>query len=161
MDRLGSMRVFVQVVDSGGFAAAARALDLSPPAVTRAVASLEDELGAQLLTRTTRRVTVTESGQRYVEDCRRILGEVADAEAAAAGSFTQPTGTLHITAPVTFGQWHVAPAVVEFLQRYTQVNVELLLLDRVINFLEEGIDLAVAEQDVVHGLATVLRCFRQ
>ncbi|MEM6996183.1 MAG: LysR substrate-binding domain-containing protein [Myxococcota bacterium] len=143
MDRLTSMRVFVQVVEAGGFAAAGRALQLSPPAVTRAVAGLEDDLGTQLLTRTTRRVTVTESGRRYVEDCRRILAEVADAEAAAAGSFATPTGALHVTAPVTFGQRHVLPILGQFLERYPAVRARALFLDRLTNLVDEGIDVAV------------------
>jgi len=98
MSRLHAMQVFVRVAETGGFAEAARQLNMSPPAVTRAVAALEDIIGTRLLTRTTRTVKLTEPGARYFEDCRRILSDIAEAEAAAAGSYTTPTGTLSVTA---------------------------------------------------------------
>lgn len=143
MDRYHAMRVFVRIADTGGFAEAARQLHLSPPAVTRAVASLEDLIGARLLTRTTRSVKLTEAGQRYVEDCRRILAAIEEAEASAAGSFAKPTGVLTVTASVLFGQIYVMPLVTEFLDTYPDVTGRMLFLDRVTNLVDEGIDVAI------------------
>jgi len=111
MDRFEAMNVFVHVVEERSFAAAARALRQSPPAVTRAVAYLEDVTGARLLTRTTRSVTVTEPGTRYYADCKRLLADLKEVEAAAGGAYAKPSGMLTITAPVQFGQMHVAPIV--------------------------------------------------
>src|SRR5947207_1969615 len=109
MDRLHLMSVFVAVVDAGGFAGAARKLNLSPPAITRAVAALEARLAVRLLTRTTRVVRVTEAGARYVEDCRRILADVDEADESAGGAHATPHGRVTITAPVLFGGMHVMP----------------------------------------------------
>ena len=143
MDRFHAMRVLVRIADTGGFAEAARQLHLSPPAVTRAVAALEDLIGARLLTRTTRSVKLTEAGQHYVEDCRRILAAVEEAEASAAGSFARPTGLLTVTASVLFGQIYVMPLITEFLDTYPDVSGRLLFLDRVTNLVDEGIDVAI------------------
>lgn len=137
------MEVFVRVVEDGSFAAAGRSLQMSPPSVTRAVASLESHVGARLLTRTTRRIALTETGTRYVEDCRRILGDVAEAEALAAGSFARPVGTLNVTAPVEFGRRHVLPVLGDFLDRHPTVRGRALLLNRVVDLVEEGLDVAV------------------
>ncbi|MCE4556483.1 LysR family transcriptional regulator [Roseateles cellulosilyticus] len=143
MDRLQAMEVFVAVVDHGGFAAAARRLDLSAPVVTRAVAELEARLGVQLLTRTTRQVRVTEAGARYAEDCRRILADVGDSEAATSGSREQIQGRLGVTAPVLFGHLHVAPIVADFLRRYPEVDAHCVFADRIVNLVDEGLDVAV------------------
>ena len=143
MDRLGAMAAFVCVVDEGSFSSAARSLRLSTPSVTRAVASLEDHLGTQLLTRTTRKLALTESGRRYVEDCRRILAEVSNAESHASGAFVRPTGTLHVTAPMMFGHLHVLPVLCEFLDLHPAVRARTLLLDRVVDLIDEGMDVAV------------------
>jgi DNA-binding transcriptional LysR family regulator len=143
MDRLEAMAVFRSVAELGGLAAAARQLNLSPVAVTRAVAGLEARLGARLLTRTTRRVRLTEAGARYLADCDRILAEVEEAEAAAAGSHAAPRGTLRVTAPTQFGRLHIGPALPGFLDRYPEVAVELVLLDRVVDLVEEGIDVGL------------------
>ncbi|WP_397399930.1 LysR family transcriptional regulator [Phenylobacterium sp.] len=143
MDRFHAMRVLVRIADTGGFAEAARQLNLSPPAVTRAVAGLEDLIGARLLTRTTRLVKLTEVGQRYVDDCRQILAAMEEAEAAAAGSYARPTGVITITASVLFGQIYIVPIVTEFLDAYPEVTGRLLFLDRVINLVDEGIDVAI------------------
>lgn len=137
------MATFVAVVDCGGFASAARKLNQSPPAVTRAVAELEERLGLRLLTRTTRVVRVTDAGARFAEDCRRILADVDEAETAAAGTHATPRGTLTITAPALFGRLHVTPIVVSYLQAFPQVDAQCLFLDRVVNVVEEGIDVAV------------------
>jgi DNA-binding transcriptional LysR family regulator len=143
MDRLQAMTTFVAVVDSGGFASAARKLNLSPPVVTRAVAELEERLGLRLLTRTTRVVRVTDAGARFAEDCRRILADIDEAETAATGTHATPRGTLALTAPVLFGQLYVTPILVSYLQQFPEVDAQCLFLDRVVNVVEEGIDLAV------------------
>jgi DNA-binding transcriptional LysR family regulator len=143
MDRLQAMTTFVAVVDSGGFASAARKLNLSPPVVTRAVAELEERLGLRLLTRTTRVVRVTDAGARFAEDCRRILAEIDEAETAATGTHASPRGTLTLTAPVLFGQLYVTPILVRYLQQFPEVDAQCLFLDRIVNVVEEGIDVAV------------------
>jgi DNA-binding transcriptional LysR family regulator len=143
VDRFHAMRVLVRIADAGGFAEAARQMHLSPPAVTRAVASLEDLIGARLLSRTTRSVKLTEVGKRYVEDCRHILAAIEDAEASAAGSHGKPTGVLTVTASVLFGQIYVMPIVSEFLDLYPDVRGRMLFLDRVTNLVDEGIDVAI------------------
>ena len=143
MDRLQAMEVFVAVVDSGGFASAARKLDLSAPVVTRAVAELEARLGLRLLTRTTRSVRVTEAGARYADDCRRILADVSDSEAVTSGSRSQLKGLLSVTAPVLFGNLHVTPIVTDYLQRYPDVDAQCVFVDRVVNLVDEGLDVAV------------------
>lgn len=143
MDRLQAMTTFVAVVDSGGFASAARKLNLSPPVVTRAVAELEERLGLRLLTRTTRVVRVTDAGARFAEDCRRILADIDEAETVAAGTHAAPRGTLTLTAPVLFGHLFVTPILVRYLQQYPEVDAQCLFLDRVVNVVEEGIDVAV------------------
>jgi DNA-binding transcriptional LysR family regulator len=143
MDRWQAMRIFARVAETGSFAAAGRQLGLSPPAVTRAVAALEEAIGTRLLTRTTRVVRLTEAGGRYVEDCRRILADIAEAEAAAAGAYGTPTGTLAVTASVLFGEIYVLPILTEYLDRHPAVSIRGLFLDRVVNIVEEGIDVAV------------------
>ncbi|WP_027477313.1 LysR family transcriptional regulator [Curvibacter gracilis] len=143
MDRLHLINVFVAVVDVGGFAGAARKLGISPPAVTRAIGELEAHLGARLLTRTTRVVRVTEAGARYVEDCRRILAELAEADESVSGLHGAPRGRLTVTAPVLFGALHVTPVVTEFLQRYPEVTAACWFMDRVVNLTDEGVDVAV------------------
>ena len=128
MDRLHSMGVFIAVAEEEGFAAAARRLNMSPPAVTRTIAALEDHLGVKLLTRTTRFVRATDAGQRYLESARRILAEADEADEAAAGVHAAPRGQLAVTAPVLFGSMHVMPGIVEFLARYPEVSVKRGLL---------------------------------
>lgn len=137
------MTVFVTVVDSGGFASAARKLSLSPPVVTRAVAELEERLGLRLLTRTTRVVRVTEAGARFAEDCRRILADIEAAEDAASGTHAAARGTLVLTAPVLFGHLYVMPVLVDYLTRCPDVDAQCLFVDRIVNLDEEGVDVAV------------------
>jgi len=143
MDRWQAMRVFVKVAETQSFARTARELHLSAPAVTRIVAGLEDLIGVRLLVRTTRSVKPTEAGARYLQDCRRILDEMAEAERAAAGHQAEPSGTLALTAPVLFGQLHVLPLVLEFLARYPQMRVRTFFVDRQVNLLDEGMDVAL------------------
>lgn len=143
MDRFQEMQVFLAVAEEHSFAAAARRLAMSPPSVTRAVAALEERIGTLLLARTTRSVHITEAGQRYVEDCRRILAELEEAEESAAGSHAIPRGQLCLTAPVLFGELYVTPVLVDYLEQYPAVSIKALLVDRVVSMLDEGIDVAV------------------
>ncbi|SDY58503.1 LysR substrate-binding domain-containing protein [Pseudomonas sp. NFIX28] len=143
MDRFQEMQVFISVAQEQGFAAAARRLGLSAPSVTRAVAALEMRIGTPLLTRTTRTVHLTEAGQRYLEDSRRILAELQDAEASAAGVHALPRGQLTLTAPVLFGELFVTPLMVDYLERFPEVSINALLVDRVVSMVEEGMDVAV------------------
>lgn len=143
MDHLDSLRAFVAVADLRGFAAASRRLGLSAPAVTRAISALEQRLGVVLLLRTTRSVTLSEAGERFLVDCRRILAELDEAEAAAAGQQGQARGLLAITAPQMFGRLHVAPIVQDFLQAQPQVQARTLFVDRVVHLLDEHFDVAV------------------
>jgi len=143
MDRFDAMQAFVAVADLQGFAPAARKLGLSPSGVTRLIAALEDRLGARLLQRTTRQVTLTDIGARYLERVRRILADVEEAEAAAEGERTRPSGRLVVSAPVGFGRLHVSPVMSAYLKRYAEVTGELRLSDRMINLVEDGVDLAV------------------
>ena len=143
MDRFHLITVFVAVVDMQGFAGAARKLNISPPAVTRAINDLEAQLGVRLLTRTTRIVRVTDAGERYAQDCRRILAELADADESVAGMHSAPRGRLTLTAPVLFGGKHVTPIVTEYLSRYPEVSASCLFLDRIVSMLDEGVDVAV------------------
>jgi DNA-binding transcriptional LysR family regulator len=143
MDRLHSMGVFVAVAEEESFAAAARRLNSSPPAVTRTIAALEAHLGIKLLTRTTRFVRATDAGKRYLESARRILAEADEADEAAAGVHASPRGQLAVTAPVLFGSMHVMPGIIEYLERYPEVSINAVFLDRVVNLLEEGIDVGI------------------
>ncbi|WP_321847927.1 LysR family transcriptional regulator [Pseudomonas paraveronii] len=143
MDRFHEMQVFLAVAEEEGFAAAARRLKTSPPSVTRAIAAMEQRIGTQLLARTTRSLHLTEAGQRYLEDCRRILAELNEAEEAAAGSYSIPCGQLSVTAPVLFGELYVAPLLGAYLDRFPLVNINALLVDRVVNMTDEGVDVAV------------------
>lgn len=143
LDRFEEMRVFAAVAQLESFADAARQLALSPPRVTRAVAALEARLGVALLQRTTRQVRVTEAGRRYLEDAQQVLAQLAEAEAAATGSYLTPRGLLHVTAPVLFGEYFVTPQIVDYLDHYPDVQVRAELIDRPVNLHEEGVDVAV------------------
>jgi DNA-binding transcriptional LysR family regulator len=143
MDRLDAMAAFMAVADLRGFAPAARRLGLSPSAVTRLVAALEERLSIRLLQRTTRSVTLTDAGARYLARARRILADVAEAEDAALAERTEPTGRFVVAAPNVFGRLNVAPLLGAFLLRYPAVTGELILSDRMVNLVDEGIDVAV------------------
>ncbi|EKS33462.1 hypothetical protein HMPREF9696_03503 [Afipia clevelandensis ATCC 49720] len=137
------MRAFVAVADLQGFAPAARKLGLSASAVTRLIASLENHLGARLLQRTTRSVTLTDVGARYLERARRILGDLEEAEDSVQAERSKPSGRLIVSAPLMFGRLHVGPVMSAYLKQYPDVSAELRLSDRTVNLVEEGIDLAV------------------
>jgi DNA-binding transcriptional LysR family regulator len=143
MDHLDSLKVFVAVADAQGFAPAARRLQLSAPAVTRAIAALESRLGAQLLQRSTRSLRLTDIGERFLGDCRRILADLDEAEASAGGAHAAPKGALAITASAMFGRLHVAPIALDFLALHPQVTIRGVFVDRVVHLLDEGFDLAV------------------
>jgi DNA-binding transcriptional LysR family regulator len=143
MDKLRALETFVAIADAGSLTAAARARGSSLPAVVRLLAALEAELGTRLFQRTTRRIALTDAGRRYLERCRELLATLADAEAELHADGTEPRGKLSVTAPVWFGQRHVAAGVAAFVQRHPGVSVDILLFDRVVNLVEEGIDVAV------------------
>ena len=157
MDRLESMRIFVAVAEARSFAGAARHLRLSAPAITRAVAALEQHLGARLLHRTTRQVRVTEVGERYLADCRRVLADLDEAEAIAGGAHVAPQGHLMVTAPQMFGRMHVGPLLLDFLQVYPQLTARALFVDRVVNLIDEGMDVAVRIAHLADSSLTAVR----
>lgn len=143
MDRIDAMRAFVATVDRGSLAGGARFLSLSPAAVTRAIAALEDRLQMPLLHRTTRALHLTQFGETYLATCREVLAALDAAEQGAAAAQELPSGLLTLTAPLRFGQLHLRPVLDEFLDANPVVRARLLLLDRVANLVEEGIDLAL------------------
>jgi DNA-binding transcriptional LysR family regulator len=142
-DRLDNMTIFVAVAEQQSFAEAARQLSRSPPSVTRAVAALEERLQTRLFNRTTRSVALTEAGMRYLERCRRLLQAYDEIEGVNFGERIEPRGWINITAPVMFGRLHVLPLVRSFLGQYSQLDIRLLLLDRVVSLVDEGLDLGV------------------
>lgn len=143
MDRLDAMKVFVTALDEGSLAAAGRRLRHSPAAVTRAISALESNVGTKLLHRTTRAIKLTEAGERYAETCRRILTELDEAGAQAAGERSAPRGLLTLTAPLAAGARMLRPVVDDFLKTQPAVHARLLLLDRTVNIIDEGIDVAL------------------
>jgi DNA-binding transcriptional LysR family regulator len=143
MDRLDAMTVFLAVVDCGSLSAAGRQLAMPLATVSRKLAELEDHLGARLLNRSTRRLEITEAGRGYEKACRRILDDVAGAEAAVAGEYDTPRGELAITAPLVFGRLHVLPVVNDFLRTNAEVDVRLALGDRIAHLIDEHVDVAV------------------
>lgn len=143
MDKLKAMETFVRIVESGSLTAAAGALGCSLTSVVRSLATLEGALHTRLLNRTTRRIALTDEGREYFERCRRVLAEVAEAENALSARQAKPEGRLTITAPVMFGRLHVGPLVAAYLAAHPAVHGELMLFDRVVDLLEEGIDVAI------------------
>ena len=143
MDRLDAMRAFVTVADLGSFAEAARRLRLSPAAVTRAVALLEDQLGLVLFNRTTRSVRLTERGTLYLETCRQVLADLAHGERRARGEDAAPRGLLTVAAPILFGRLHVLPVIEAVLAAHPALSIRFMLSDRNVHLVEEGIDIAV------------------
>jgi len=143
MDKLRAMQTFVCIVDEGSLTAAAAAMRSSLPAVVRTLAALEADLSVRLLNRTTRRLSLTDEGRSYLESCRRILAAVDEVEAGLSARHVEPAGQLVMTAPVLFGQMYVAPAVTRFVERYPAVSCRMEFTDRVVNLLEENIDVGV------------------
>ena len=142
-DPLYEMSVFSKVVASGSLSAAARDLGVSTAVVSRRLASLEARLGVRLVNRTTRRLALTDEGASYLDACTRILGEVADADAAAAARRIEPQGVLKVALPASFGHKHIAPLIPPFAERFPKIQLALSLSDRTVNMIEEGYDLAI------------------
>lgn len=143
MDKIVLMRIFVTAAESESFVGAGQRLDMSAPTVTRAIAQLESSLGVRLFNRTTRRVRLTESGNRYYQDAKRILEEIEDVESALVGVYREPKGVLSVTAPVLFGRKYIVPILIEFLDRHPEIKVKAVFYDRVSNILDEGLDVAI------------------
>ena len=143
MDRFDSMAVFACVVSRGSFSAASRELRMPLPTVSRKVSDLESRLKTKLLVRSTRKLVLTEAGESYLVDCKRILEEVAEAERAASGEYRAPRGELVVTAPVVLGRRHVLPVVAELLRKHPEVDVRLVLADRALNLIDDRLDVAV------------------
>lgn len=157
MDRLQTMSVFVSVAEEAGFSPAARRLNMSPPSVTRAVSELEARLGARLLHRTTRSVQLTEAGQRYLADSRRILSEVEEADRHAAGIHAAPSGLVSITTSVLFGRMIVVPALLGLLDQYRDLSISTMFVDRVVHLANEGIDVAIRLAELPDSSLTAIR----
>jgi len=148
MDRLEAMALLVAAVDAGSQSAAARKLRIPPATMSRKLSDLESHLGARLLVRSARRLALTDAGRAYVEACKRILEDVAEAERAAVGEYRSPRGQLLVTAPVVFGRLHVLPIVNAFLTSHGEIDVRLMLVDQVVNLVEERVDVAVRIGDL-------------
>lgn len=157
MDRLDTMAAFVAVADAGGFAAAAERLKLSPPSITRAIAQLERRIGARLMHRTTRTVRLTEAGERYLADCRRILAEIQEADRQAGGAYLMPRGRVSVTASALFGRIVMTPILLDFLDRYADVSIATLFVNRVANLVDEGIDVAIRIADLPDSQLAAVR----
>ena len=143
MDRFEAMNILVSVVETGSFTAAGKRLGVPLATVSRKLAELESHLGTRLLTRSTRRLDLTEAGSDYVAACKRILEDIGDAERKASGEYVTPKGELVLTAPVVFGRLHVVPVIADFLAAYPDIDVRLVLSDRNAQLLDDHIDLAV------------------
>ncbi len=142
MDRLASIKSFVRTVETGSFSAVARELQTTQPTISKQIAALEDYLDVQLLTRSTRKLKLTEAGEQFYSHCQDILDTV-DAAEASVGKRQQPSGLLRINCPVTFGQRIIVPRLKRFLAQYPQIEMDLMLSDRIINLVEDGVDLAI------------------
>ncbi|RJF97420.1 LysR family transcriptional regulator [Noviherbaspirillum saxi] len=143
MDLFQAMKVFAKVAEAGSLSGAARALDMSNPSVTRHIAELEAYLNARLFNRTTRRLSLTETGSNYLERCRQLLQDLDDATLAAGSSAVKPGGTLRISAPVSFAVNHLGPMLADYHERYSDVALDITLSDRTVDLVEEGFDLAI------------------
>lgn len=143
MDKLRGIQTFIEIAERGSLTAAANALDTSLPTVVRRLAELEATLGVRLFNRTTRRIHLTDEGLRYLAICKNALGQLEEAEETLFDAKAKPSGKLIVTAPVLFGRLHVAPLLREFMRQHPELTVEMLLLDRSIDLIEEGVDIAV------------------
>lgn len=143
MDRIDAMKVFITAIDEGSLAGAARRLKRSPTAISRALSSLETHVGVELLHRTTRTLKLSEAGQRYASACRRVLAELDEADMVAGSERASPLGTLTISAPPILGEEVLRPILDDFLERHPGVSVRFLMLDRFVNLVDEGVDLAL------------------
>lgn len=143
MDKIKAMQTVVSISDNGSLTAAAVALDSSVPSVVRTLATLEAQLGVRLFNRTTRNISLTEAGRQYIESCRQLLASLEEMEASIVNDALEPSGLLTLTAPIQLGQMYVAPAITRFLRQYPKVRIKLILLDRVVNLVEENIDVGI------------------
>src|SRR5258707_1019800 len=143
LDRLESMSILVSAVEAGSLSAAARRLGAPLATVSRKVSALEGHLRTRLLIRSSRRLTLTDAGRSYVAACKRILEDVGEAERAATGEYSAPKGDLTVTAPIVFGRLHILPVVTDFLEAYPEIDIRLALADRLVNLLDDHVDLAV------------------
>jgi DNA-binding transcriptional LysR family regulator len=157
LDHLHTIEMFLAVAEEGTFSGAARSLRISPPAVTRGISELESRLNVALFHRSTRAVSLTDEGAGFVERARRILNELAEAERSLSGTNSAPQGLFHITAPVTFGQMHVVPVVAGLIDQFPALDIRMMLLDRNIRVIEEGIDVAVRIGPLVDSLLRVIK----
>jgi DNA-binding transcriptional LysR family regulator len=157
MDRFNALQTFITIAEQGSFAGAARSLGQSPPAVTRAISALENQLGTRLFLRTTRSVRLTESGERFMIDSKRILADLAEAEQAAIGTHAEPRGNLKITAPVLFGRLYVTPILGDYLDSFGEITAETLFVDRVVNLMDEGLDVAIRIGELPDSGLTAIR----
>lgn len=143
MDRLEAMSILVTAVDAGSLSAAGRRLGIPLATVSRKVSELEGHLGTRIFNRTSRQLTPTDAGSAYIAACRRILDDVEEAERTAAGEFRTPKGDLIVTAPIVFGRLHLLPVVVEFLRAFPEIDIRLVLADRLVDLLEDPVDVAL------------------
>ena len=143
MDSVAGMRIFVRVVDSGSFSAAGRQLDVAPSSVSRQINELEEELGARLFHRTTRKLSLTEAGQLYYERAARILMEVDEAKLALSQMDGTPSGILRLTVAASIARLHIVPALTAFQQKFPAVKVVLAVTDRLVDLVDESFDLAI------------------
>ncbi|WP_186204757.1 LysR family transcriptional regulator [Burkholderia gladioli] len=143
MDRLEAMSIVLLTIEKGSLTAAAKALNMPLPTVSRKVTELEEYLGTKLLHRSTRKLTLTDAGQAYVESAKRIMEDIEEAERTAAGEYTTPRGDLVLTAPVLFGHMYILPIVTDFLAAYPDINVRLVLSDRNLHLYDDHVDMAV------------------
>ncbi|TAL53012.1 MAG: LysR family transcriptional regulator [Pandoraea sp.] len=157
MDHLQSMRVFVKVAELGNFIKAAAAMNISSSVVTRHIAALEENLGTRLLNRTTRSLSLTESGRMYLGRVTQILNDLDDLENALVARNHEPVGTLRIVAPVVFGLDSLAPALHSYVQRYPRVVPNVTLVEREINMIEEGFDVGIVIGETPRGGSVVMR----
>jgi len=157
MDRLESMSTLLAAVEAGSLSAASRKLGMPLATVSRKVSELEGHLRTRLVNRTSRRLTLTEAGRSYVAACKRILEDIDEAERAAAGEYSAPKGDLVVTAPIVFGRLHVLPVAMEFLKAYPDVDIRLTLADRIVNLVEDRVDLAVRIGDLPDSSLVAMR----
>jgi len=157
MDKTAEMTVFVRAVEAGGFSAAARALDMTPSAVSKQIRRIEDRLGIRLFHRTTRNVQPTEAGQAYYERCARILRDIEEAEDEASSLTTQPRGTLRIAITVSFGRVEILPRINQFMRRYPDIKIAVELTDRHVDLVDEGIDVAIQWREQISDPNVIAR----
>ncbi len=157
MDRASEMLIFVRCVEEGSFSAAARALDMTPSAISKQIRRLEDRLGARLFNRTTRRISLTEVGRDFYDRCSRIMADIEAAEEAVSSLQDRVRGTLRVTATAAFARGEILPRINHFLEKYPELNLELELTDRAVDLVEEGVDVAVMLQEQVDDPSLVSR----